>query len=360
MKAKLVGQFVHIGRPFFLSEARWRAFGMLALLIGLLLAVSGLNVVNSYVGRDFMTAISERQAAQYSRLVITYAGVFVASTLVAVAARYTEERFGLMWRRWLTRHLIDKYLSGRAYCRLNDVEVIDNPDQRISEDVKNFTVTTLSFILMILNSTITVFAFLGVLWSISPVLFLVALAYPALGTGMAFLLGHRLVGLDNLQLKKEANLRYELVRVREFAESIATVGSEAAERTTLRERVEDVVENFKEVILVNRNLNFFTTFYNYMIQLIPLMIAAPLFFQGRVAFGVVTQSAMAFSLVVNAFSLIVMQFQSIASFSAVITRLGMLWEELEQGAERADPSPAPDSDSDLDLDFDGQYADNLS
>lgn len=343
LRFRIAARFVKVARPFFASEMRWKAIGFIVLLLTFLTGISGLNLVNSYVGRDFMTSIASRDHDHYTRLALAYVTVFAASTVVAVLERYIEERFGLAWRRWLTRHLIVKYLSNQAYRRINASDEVDNPDQRISEDVRNFTSTTLSFSLMLLNSTITAFAFLGVLWSITPWLFFAAIVYPFAGTAVTVLLGRRLVGLNNDQLRKEADLRFDLARVREHSESLAHRGGEREESEKLLDRLAGVVGNLTSIIKVNRNLSFFTNFYNYLIQLIPLLVTAPLFFRGQVEFGVVTQSAMAFAHVVNAFSLIVQQFQNISSFAAVITRLGTLWEAIDSGGPLPETLPFPGS-----------------
>src|SRR5262249_36175398 len=126
-------RFVAIARPFFHSELRWRGLRRLALLVALLLAISRLNVVNSYVGRDFMTAIEQRQGGLISSLALLYLGVFAASTVVAVYQRFTEQHLGVLWRQWLTGHLAAHYLAGHAYYRINALGDVDNPDQRIAE-----------------------------------------------------------------------------------------------------------------------------------------------------------------------------------------------------------------------------------
>jgi putative ATP-binding cassette transporter len=198
-------RFVRLARPYFTSEARRQAAVLLAALLALLLTVAGLNVVISYVGRDFMTAIAERVAHRYYWLALAYLGVFAASTVAGALARYTEMLLGLRWREWLTRYFIGRYLSGHAYCRIALKQEIDNPDQRISEDIRTFTTTSLSFAIILVSSLITVVSFTGVLWSITPWLFLAAVLYPALGTTLAILIGRRLVSLNNLQLKKEAD-----------------------------------------------------------------------------------------------------------------------------------------------------------
>ena len=214
-------RFVRVVKSFLSSEVRWRALGLFAVLIGLLFAISGLNVVNSYVGRDFMTAISGRDRAGFVRMAILYLGVFAASTVVAVFQSFAEQRLGLLWRAWLTGRLITFYLAGRTYYWLKETGAVDNPDQRIAEDVKAFTATTLSFTLIFLNGTFTVVAFAGVLWTISRLLFGVAVGYAALGSLLTILLGRPLVGLNYRQLDREANFRSALNHVHEHAESVA-------------------------------------------------------------------------------------------------------------------------------------------
>jgi putative ATP-binding cassette transporter len=317
-------------RLFFSSEVRWVAIGWFALLLTLLLALSGLNVVNSYVGRDFMTAISEQRMSGFIRYACIYAGVFAVSTVISSSYRFSEERLRLLWRGWLTRLLIDLYLSRDRFYRLKTRDEVDNPDERITEDVKSYTQTTLSFFLMSLNALITSLAFLGVLWSITPKLVLVALLYAAVGTALTILLGRTLVRLDNLQLQKEADLRYHLIQTRETAEAIATMGASKTVRECIRARLDDVVTNNKTIIKVTRNLNFFVNGYNYLIQLIPLLIVAPMYIRGQVDFGVVTQSAMAFSAFLGAFSLIVTQFETLSTFAAVTDRLDSIAQAIEK------------------------------
>ena len=319
-------------RLFFRSEVRRPALGWSGLLLVLLVAMNGLNVVNSYVGRDFITALSERKGRRYAAYAILYACVFAGSTLVAVSSRFAEERLRLLWRAWMTGTLIDRYLGDRAYYRLKARAEVDNPDQRITEDVKAFTQTTLAFFLMSLNATITSVAFLGVLWSITPALVLVAVAYAAAGSAATYLLGRSLARLDDRQLQVEADLRFNLIRVREAAETIAVMGIEATVRGRLRACLEAVVANGRRIIAVTRNVGFVTVGYNYLIQLIPLLIVAPLYLRGKVEFGVVTQSAMAFAQVIGAFSLFVTQFETLSSFAAVAGRLDRIADAIEQAA----------------------------
>jgi len=323
-------QFRRAVTDFANCEVGWRARGLFALLITLLFAFNGLNVVNSYVGRDFMTAISNRDSARFTREAIAYLGVFAASALVGAFYSFSEQRLGLLWREWLTRRLLGTYLDRRAYYRLSAAGVLTSPDERIAEDVRAFTATTLSFVLMLSNTAVTVLAFSGVLWSISRTLFAVAVLYAACGSALTVLFGRPLVWLNYNQLDKEADFRANLVHVQANAESIALLHREGRIGARLRRRFDDLTANMRRIIAVNRNLAFFTNGYNYVIQIIPALVVAPLFIRGEVEFGVITQSAMAFSTLVGALSLVVTQFGSISSFAAVVTRLGSLADAMEQ------------------------------
>lgn len=315
---------------FMRSEVRGKAIFLFCALVTLMLGINGLNVLNSYVGRDFFSAIEGRDSSGFVRLAWIYAGVFVVSTVVAVLFRFVEERLGLLWREWLTRRLLDAFLEKRVYFRLLQMRLVANPDQNIAEDVKAFTTTTLSFVLMVTNGSFTALAFSTVLFTVSAPLFCVAVAYAAFGTVLTVLLGRPLVTLNYRQLDREAEFRAELVHVRENTESIALLGREGRIRGHLLAKLDGVVANWRRVIAVNRNLSFFTTGYNYMIQLIPALMIAPLFIEGEVQFGVIAQAAMAFAQLMGAFSLIVTQFQSISSYTAVIARLGKLAESIRQ------------------------------
>ena len=167
-------RFIRAVTELLTSEVRRKAIALLFFLLAFALSINGLNVVSSYVGRDFMTAIAHREMAEFVRLAILYIGLFAAMTAVAVFYRFAEERLGLLWRGWLTRRVTERYLDGRTYLRLKESAEIDNPDQRIAEDTRAFTTTTLSFTLIFLNSTLAAISFSGVLWTISPLLFVVA------------------------------------------------------------------------------------------------------------------------------------------------------------------------------------------
>ena len=327
---KRVAQVV---RSFRQTDAGGKGTRLFVLLLILMIAINGLNVLNSYVGRDFMSSMEHRDAGAFVRLAVLYVVVFGVSTAVAVYFRFSEERLGLLWRESLTRQLSDAYLNHCLQPHGSAPERVANPDQRISEDVRAFTTSTMTFALLILNGTFTILAFSGVLWSISPLLFVVAVGYAAIGSLMTIRLGRPLIGLNFRQSDKEANFRSELIHVRDHAEQVALTHNEPLFRRRLSQRIGDWASNGRKIIAVNRNLSFFTTGYNYLIQLIPALVVAPMFFRGQIEFGVITQSAMAFATLLGAFSIIVTQFQSISTFAAVVARLSELAMSIERASE---------------------------
>jgi len=319
-------------RNFATSEVRRPAIAMGVGLLALLLAINGLNVLNSYVGRDFMTAIERRDRAAFVRQALLYAGVFGLSTIAAVVYRFTEERLGLLWREWLTHRLVRVYLGDRLYHRLQAGSGLSNPDQRIADDVRSLTSSTLSLCLIFLNGTFTIVAFSGVLWSISRLLFAVAVGYAALGSLLAIRFGRPLVRLNYDQSDREATFRAELVHVRENAESVSLLRREPHLVSRLDHTIDALTANLRRIVAVNRNLGFFTTGYNYLVQLIPVLIVAPLFIRGEAEFGQIPQASMAFAHLVGAFSLVVNQFGQLSSYAAVLARLSALGEAADTAA----------------------------
>lgn len=311
-------------------SARWWLAGLLLCL----LLINAMNVLNSFVLRDFMSAIQNRDGTRFQALAWVYAAVFGISTVIAVSQRFAEERLGLLWRHWMTRSLTSVYVDGKIYLQWQADKALTNPDQRISEDAGALAFTTLSLALMISNSTIAAISFSGVLWAISPTLFFVAIVYAVIGSGVTALLGKPLVQLNYQQADFEANFRGELVHLRQFGDAIALAGYEERSRARLLDRVDGLVANYRKIISVNRNVGVFTTGYNYLIQLVPILIAAPLFMRGDADFGVVGQSAMAFSTLVTALSLIVTQIQSISAYAAVLRRLGEFSSKAAHAMER--------------------------
>lgn len=330
---QLLKKFLAIAKPYWFSDEKWRARGILTLLLLLSLSVSGLNVLVSIVGREFQNALVARNQPEFWEYLLLYAGVFVVGTPIVVIYRYTRDKLGLFWREWLTKSFLNKYLQNRAYYEINTTKTIDNPDQRISEDIRSFTVTSLGFLLVILSSIIDLIAFTGILWSISIPLTVVLVGYSIFGTVVTVLFGRRLIGLNFHQLRREADFRYGLVHVRDHAEAIAFYQGEEQEGMQLKARFTEVISNFNALIGWQRNLDFFTTAYGYFVIILPTIVVAPMYFAEEIDFGAISQAGFAFSQVLGALSIIVDQFEKISAFAAGINRLSVFTDTLE--AQRA-------------------------
>lgn len=322
-------RFVAIAKPYWFSEERIKARTLLFVLLLLMAAVNGLNVVINYVGGDFMTALSGKNAPKYFQLLWIYGGVFVVGTPVVVFYSWVQSKLGLHWRKWLTEYFLKKYFDNRAFYHINTNTTIDNPDERIASDVSAFTTSALSFLLTILSSIITLFSFTAILYSISTALVVTLIVYSVFGTVATIWFGKRLIGLNFNQLRKEADFRYSLVHVRKNTESIAFYQGEEKEANEIKRRFLEAFQNFNILIGWQRNLGFLTTGYNYFVVIIPSLVIAPLYFAGKVQFGVITQADLAFSQVLAALSLIVSSFDTLSAFIAQINRLGQFNEALE-------------------------------
>ena len=195
---------------------------------------------------------------------------------------------------------------------------------------RSFTDTTLSLFMTLLNASVDLVSFSGILFTIYPPLFVALLIYSIGGTLASIAIGRPLIGLNFLQEAAEADFRYGLVRVRENAESIAFYGGEDKEGRLLGSRLKSVVMNYGNLLLASRRLSFFTSFYRFLIQILPAGVVAPLYFKGEIEFGVVNQSSSAFNHILTDISLVVFQFEALAGFSAVIDRLGELTEVFSQ------------------------------
>ena len=326
---QLLQRFWKIAKPYWFSEEKRGARGLLALLLLLSLAVNGLNVAISFVSRYFDTALAQKDQPTFWRFLFIYAGVFVVGTPIVVMFRYIQKKLGLYWRDWLTKNFLAKYFQERYYYEINSNTNIDNPDQRISEDVREFTRTSLTFLLLILTSIIQIISFTGVLWSISVPLALFLVGYAIFGNVVTLIFGKRLIGLNFNQLRREADFRYGLVHVRDNAESIAFYRGEEQESVQVRQRFVEVIRNFNFLIGWERNLDFFKTGYGYFVIILPSLIVAPIYFAGKTDFGAITQAGFAFARVLDAVSVIVDNIERLSLFAAGVNRLAAFTEFLE-------------------------------
>lgn len=319
-------------KPFFFSEVKWYARGLFLLLIIIALSIAGINFGLSYLSSYYWTALSLREKDNFFRQLGIYLLALACAMPVTVLYSYTEQRLALLWRKWLSRRIIHKYFSGLAYYKLLYNDTIDNPDQRIEEDIRSFAQNSLSLFLIFFNSVLTLVTFTWILWSISINLIIGVVLYATIGTLITFFIGRSLIGLNFAQLKKEADFRYKLVNIRDHAESIAFYRGDRKEQTRVRQRLKKALENFLNIINVSRNINFFITLYNNFKPVLPILIVAPLLFdpERNFEFGKVPQAADAFVRVVDALSILIQNFGTISNVTAVITRLGSFIEVLEE------------------------------
>eukprot|EP00178_Gracilaria_changii_P003486 TRINITY_DN1516_c0_g1_i1.p4 TRINITY_DN1516_c0_g1~~TRINITY_DN1516_c0_g1_i1.p4 ORF type:complete len:665 (-),score=95.84 TRINITY_DN1516_c0_g1_i1:6350-8344(-) len=287
---------------------------------------SGLSVVFSFISRDFWTALQKKDVPMFWRQITMFTIVLLCALPILVWYSYARDRLSLRWRKWYTEKVLGDYFANRNYYEIDQSGTVDNPDQRIADDIASFTSTSLSFFMNILLSVVDLVNFSLILLTIYPKLFIVLFAYSSFGTIIAVFLGKRLINLNFMQLQKEADFRYSLIRVRENAESIAFYRGEEREKHEITRRFGAAFLNLIDIIVWSRNLAFFTTTYSYVIQILPLVIIAPMYFTGSIELGVVSQSQQAFGHILDDLSLIINEFERISAFSAGIDRLGELEE----------------------------------
>lgn len=340
--ARLWRRFVAIARPYWHSDERWRARGMLALLILLLLGQTAFNVLFNHETGEFTSALAARDAERFWASIWRYTAILVAAVPIHALYFYVRDTLGLRWRRWLTDSFLARYFNQRAYYRLN-TSGIDNPDQRIAEDINSFTQQSLYFSMIVLGSVIELVAFSSVLWTISQglVYFLIGYAvFSTVFTGAVF--GKRLIGLNFLQLQREANFRFSLVRVREHAEPIAFYDGEAREMSALQRVFAAAYANYQKVLRWQFKLNLFQYAHSFLTIVLPTVIIAHDVLSGDLEVGRAIQAAGAFAAILSALTVIVEHFESLSRFSAGVDRLHafaqVLGDEAGQPASAADES----------------------
>ncbi len=326
----LIVPILTFGWQFQRLRTRRRQWFLLALLLLFSIMVSGLNVILSYVVRFIETALVEQEVSRFWLFLGVFGAVFVVGTPIVVIYRYCQELLGVHWREWLTDNFLQRYLQNRAYYQINSQKQIDNPDQRMAEDIKSFSRTSLIFLLVILDSVITLVSFVGILWAISRSLSLVLIAYALFGTVVTILIGQRLIGLNYNQLQREADFRYGLVHLRDHAESIAFYGGEEQELESVGQRFARALRNYHLLIGWQRNLDFFTTGHNYFVMILPYLVVGPIYLAGEIDFGAIGQATAAFLQIFGALTIIIQQFDSLTAFAAGINRLAAFDETLTE------------------------------
>ncbi|CAM9222604.1 unnamed protein product [Ectocarpus fasciculatus] len=392
-------KFWKVLRPFFtaVNEDRKKAWCWLVLMLALLVLESGVLVAFSYTQRDFSTAMSNKDQDGFYRGTRRYVVILLAAAPLFALSRFVQGKLGLDWRRWLTEHLCALYFQNRSFYALkigylsasktaasspgikgqqqqddsggdgnaaanslgareeeqqrggidNPVSAVDNPDQRIGEDISTFTKNCIDVVVVFVGAVLKVGSFVGVLMSISPRLTAFVVAYSLAGTlSTTALFGARLKHLIFEGAKREANFRFGLVRVREHAEEIAFYRGEKGEKEVVKGLLEKVVSNIHLRLWCDAQLAVFSNSFMWLTAVLPYLVVAERYFAGEIEFGVISQTAMAFRVIQGALSVIVTQIRTLASLASEVDRLHFLVVCMESMAEEEKPGGNPPASGD--------------
>ena len=366
-----------ISRPFWNGEHRWAARGLLAVVVVLNLSLVAMNVVLTYWQRGFYNALETKNWDSFISLLVLggpteefgfipgFCVVAALYILVAVYALYLKQALQIRWRRSLTASLASRWLDHRAYYHLAIQDrATDNPDQRLAEDARLFVDSTLTLGLGLMRAVVTLLSFIFVLWGLSGEMTLfgysipgylvwVALAYSAVGTWLTHLIGRRLIGLNFLQERVEADFRYALVRVRDNVEGIALHRGEAEERAALQQRFGAVIGNWWAIMRATKQLTFFTAGFSQVATIFPFVVVAPNYFAGRIPLGALIQTSSAFGSVQEAMSWLVNNYSEVASWRATVQRLAGFDEAIAAAERHAADGPSLQTEPRPDLAVEG-------
>lgn len=305
----------------------------MALLALLLLGNTAFSVFLNEQAGEFTSALAAHDSERYWISIYKSVSLIAAASPFYVFYYFVRDKLVNYWRRWLTHNFLDTYFRNNAFYKLAFNTEIDNPDQRIAEDINTFTLKSIYYFLLAIETTLQLVAFSGVLWSISKTLVLFLVFYATIGTLVASMVfGRSLVALNFFQLKREADFRFSLVRVRENAESIAFYRGEAPESLNIKRRFADAFENYNRIINWQWFLNLFQYFYSSVTLILPGIILAPQVLSGEIEVGRVVQAAGAFAAIFAALTVIVNNFDSLSRFAAGVSRLDKFANSLENSA----------------------------
>jgi putative ATP-binding cassette transporter len=343
--------------PYWTGEEKWSARALLAAVVALNLTSVWLNVRLNAWNNDFYNALQNYDWPKFWWQFAIFGMIAASLIVVAVYSLYLRQILQIRWRRWLTEKFLNDWLGDQAYYRMQlDQSATDNPDQRIAEDLDRFTSISLALSLGLMNSVVTLFSFLFILWTLSGVLsiplgswghltipgymVIAAVIYAIGGTWLTQRIGNPLVNLLYNQQRYEADFRFSMVRLRENAESVAFYGGESRERDVFQNRFTRIVLNWWDIIRRRKKLTWFTTGYSQVAVVFPFIVAAPRYFAKEIQLGGLMQIASAFGQVQDSLSFIVSSYVEIAEYRSVVERLGGFRAKVDEvaAAQRA-PQP---------------------
>ncbi|WP_405756580.1 ABC transporter ATP-binding protein/permease [Anaerovibrio slackiae] len=350
-------------KSYWKSKEKWRARGLLAGVIALSLGQVYMLVMLNQWNNVFYNALQERDFEVFWPLIGQFSLIAFGYIIMAVYAIYVKQILEIKWRTWMTSRYLDEWMHSQTYYRLQVLggDGVDNPDQRISDDIGMFVNLTLSLFIGLLKQVSTLVAFVVILWQLSGALDIpvgdtvlsvpgymvfVTLIYSAVGTWLAHKVGRSLIGLNYDQQRYEADFRFSMVRVRENSESIAFYGGEGPEMQNFQERFGMVIRNFWALMKRTKLLNFYVNGYAQLAVIVPILMSAPKYFSGDMQLGGFIQTLSAFGRVQDALSYFVEAYDTIAQYVAVIRRLGGFTGHME-AAENMQASFGFDSRDDI-------------
>jgi len=341
-----------IAAPYWRGDDRWKGLGLLAVIVSLNLGMVGLNVLLNLWRAAFYNAIQNKDLPAFWRQLAIFGGLAAAFIAAAVYQLYLNQMLQIRWRRWLTEHSLDRWLQSRAYYKMQLVDSgTDNPDQRITEDIKAFVMLTLRLGLGLLRESVNLVSFVTILyglsgvlefrlggrdWSIAGYMVYVALVYALFGTWLTAKIGRPLVGLNFHQQRFEADFRFGLVRFRENSEGVALYRGEPDERRRFLGQFGAVVENWWQIMKAQKRLTWFTSGYGQAAVVFPYIMAAPRYFSGAIQLGGLMQTASAFMEVQSSLSYFVDAYTDIAEWRAVVERLAGFREATQRAHDLED------------------------
>jgi len=336
--ASTIATVWRIAIPYFRSDDKWAGRILLVAVIAIELATVAIDVLLNQWRNRFYNALQDRNWDAFVHEIIYFTVVVAVFIVIAVYQLYLNQWLQIRWRKWMTETYLGKWLSeDSVHYRMQLAgDPADNPDQRMTDDVKLFVERTLVLGLGLLNSVVTLISFVVILWGLSAAaplhlfgssfdipgyLVWTALIYALVGTWLTHLVGWPLVNLDFFQQRYEADFRFNLVRTRESSEQIALLKGESAEHQRLSERFGRVVDNWIAIMIRTKKITAFTASYGQASQIFPYVLVAPAYFAGKAQLGAMMQTASAFLSVQGALSFFINAYRLLAEWRAVIARL---------------------------------------
>jgi putative ATP-binding cassette transporter len=337
-----------IAVPYFRSEDKLAGRLLLASVIAIELTVVGINVLLNQWNNRFYNALQEKNWDGFVWEIGIFCVLATCFIALSVYQLYLNQWLQIRWRRWLTTRYLGEWLQDANHYRMQlQGDAADNPDQRITDDVKLFVDQTLSITVGFLSAVVTLVSFVVILWGLSAesplhvfgrefaipgYLVWGALIYAVFGTTLTHWIGSPLVGLNFLQQRFEADFRFNLVRVRENSEQIALLRGESVEQQRLSERFGRVIQNWYEIMSRTKRLTAFTSSYAQAAVVFPYVLVAPAYFADKIQLGGMMQTASAFDSVQKSLSFFVSIYRALAEWRAVIARLDGFEEAIASAA----------------------------